>query len=247
MARRRFGPGLLDSYEKERRAHVWAMIRLALRMGGIMAPRNRVVGFLTRAAFRALRVYPPASDYVVQMKYKPKPRFTEGFVVAEPGAGRASLVGQLFPQPPVLTAAGEVRLDTVLGDGFALLARTADPARTFAAPCLAELARLGARRVAVLPAGAAPAGAALDGAALAAGGEITLVGEVDRTFAEAFARIPDAILLLRPDHYVAAVLRPATAEATVAAVRRLLDETWATARTDAAAPLGTAVGQSAAD
>ena len=213
----RLGPGLLASYEPERRAHVWAMIRLALRMGGIMAPRNRLVGFLTRAAFRALRVYPPASDYVVQMKYKPKPRFTEGFVVPDPAGGRAGPVGQLFPQPYVVTGAGSrVRLDEVLGDGFALLVCTDNPAAAFAAPALGALDRLNPRRVAVLPPGAAvpdhPAHITVvhrDGAALAG---------------------DDAILLLRPDHYVAALFRPAAMAATAAAVEALIDSTWAADR-----------------
>src|SRR4029077_13311162 len=43
---------LLDSYETERRGHVGEMIQLALRMGRIMGPPNRVTGFLVQTAFR---------------------------------------------------------------------------------------------------------------------------------------------------------------------------------------------------
>ena len=214
VIRGRLGPGLLASYETERSPHVWAMIRLALRMGGIMAPRNRMVGFLTRALFRALRVYPPASDYVVQMKYKPKPRFTEGFVVPDPAGGRAGPVGQLFPQPYVSTGTGSrVRLDEVLGDGFALLAFTENPAAAFAAPALDALERLNARRVAVLPPGTTRPDHPAD---------VTVVHGEGEAPAGA-----GAILLLRPDHYVAAIFRPSWMAATAAAVQALLEATWA--------------------
>lgn len=56
------GPRLLDSYEIERRDHVWAMIEMALRMGRVMAPRSRAEAFLVQNAFRLLGLYPPARD-----------------------------------------------------------------------------------------------------------------------------------------------------------------------------------------
>ena len=124
---KRAGPGLLDTYAQERRAHVWAMIRLALRMGTIMGPPNRLIGFATRAALGALRVWRPASDYVMQMKYKPKPRFDAGFLLPR-GRTAPELVGRLFPQPMVTTVYGaDVLLDDAIGQSFCLLARTADP------------------------------------------------------------------------------------------------------------------------
>ena len=54
------------------------------------------------------------------MKYKPKPGFHRGFLLAE--GPTKSLIGRLFPQSVVMTRAGVAMLDDVLGDGFALLA-----------------------------------------------------------------------------------------------------------------------------
>jgi len=207
------GAGLLDTYARERRGHVWAMIQLALRMGKVMAPPSRLAGIATRAAFTALRAWPPASDYVLQMKYKPKPRFAEGFLLTG-GTTAAHLVGRLFPQPYVRAMGGEpALLDEVVGQSFCLLARTAQPAAVFGALGHPVWDRLAARRVAILPAGTALS--EVDG--------VTVVGEMDDTIA---AALGDAILLLRPDHYVAAAFMPAQADQTATAMERLLSATW---------------------
>jgi hypothetical protein len=57
---------------------------------------------------------------IAEMKYKPKPGFHRGFLLAE--GPTKSLIGRLFPQSVVMTRAGVAMLDDVLGDGFALLA-----------------------------------------------------------------------------------------------------------------------------
>ena len=148
------GPGLLDSYEQERKDHVWQMIGLAMRMGRIMSPPSWLNGVATQAGLLALNLVPPARDYVTQMKYKPPPRFHHGFLLPD-GRGRHSVVGRLLPQPMVRTAAGtSVLLDEVLGNRFVLLLRTADPAAGFARLAHPVWDRLGARRVALLPDGA---------------------------------------------------------------------------------------------
>jgi 3-(3-hydroxy-phenyl)propionate hydroxylase len=81
VARPTAGPeseALLDSYQTERKPHAGAMIRLALGMGRVMKPKSTLQAGLTRAAFRALRVYPPPRDYFAQMRYKSKPSFRRG-------------------------------------------------------------------------------------------------------------------------------------------------------------------------
>src|SRR5579864_2266469 len=54
----RFGPPLLDSYEIERRAHAWNMIRLAINMGRVMMPRNRFRAYAIKKAFGFLKQFP---------------------------------------------------------------------------------------------------------------------------------------------------------------------------------------------
>ena len=223
----RLGAGLLDSYEGERRDHIWQMVQLALRMGRVMAPRSWLHGALTQAGFLALNIWPPARDYVAQMRYKPPPRFHAGFLVPD-GLGRRSLVGRLLPQPPVRLPDGRtVLLDAVLGNRFALVLRAADPAAAFARLNQPVWDCLGAVRVGLVPEGAAVPKVA--GLSLAAEGE----GEGADAFRAALAPYGDSALLLRPDHYVAAVVPLRDAEAAAGTVEALVSASHAP---DAAAP-----------
>ena len=209
------GPGLLETYGTERHDHVWDMIHLALRLGRVFAPRGRVDAVLQQNFFRLLRLVPGANQYISQMKFKPKPRFREGFLVPDGKDARETRVGRLINQPRVWLADGtEALLDDVLGNRFVLLACTRDPAAAFARLTQPLWERLGAARVALLPEGVRAAAAdgvtvvQERGAMLSAGGE--------------------AMLLLRPDHYVAAVIEDA--ESAAAQVAVLLDATWPVAR-----------------
>ena len=121
------GDKLLDSYEAERRDHAAEMIQLAIRMGQVMMPRGRWQALAFQTFFRALALYPAARSYFAEMKYKPKPRFHRGFLLAPTAPSGQSLVGKLFPQALVMTASGFTLLDDVLGDGFALLAPPGTP------------------------------------------------------------------------------------------------------------------------
>lgn len=212
------GPGLLDTYEQERKDHIWQMIGLALRMGRIMSPPSRLHGALTQAGFLALNVWPPARDYVAQMKYKPPPRFNAGFLIPD-GKGRRSLVGRLLPQPAVRTAAGEVvLLDSVLANRFVLLSRSARPEEDQARLRQRVWDMIGAARVALVPAGMAVPD--IEGVATAA--------ETDDMLDAVLADYPGCAFLLRPDHYVAAAIPLDGADAAARAVEALLASTWDT-------------------
>ncbi len=203
----RAGAGLLDTYEQERRDHIWQMIHLALRMGRIMSPSTRLGGFLTQSGFLALNAWPPARDYVAQMKYKPPPRFHSGFVVPD-GKGRQSLVGRLFPQPMVgVPGGGEVLLDEVLGNRFVLLLRGGAGFDRLRQPVWDTL---GAARVALLPpAAAAPAG-------------VAVARETNDQLSGVLAPYDGCALLLRPDHYVAASIPLGQADAVARAAEALV-------------------------
>lgn len=208
----RLGPRLLQTYEQERSGHVWQMIRLALRMGRVMAPRSSLAGWFTRAAFRLLRLYPPAHAYVLEMKYKPKPRFAAGFVAAQ--GGRSDLVGRLLPQPQVVSPAGRrVLLDELLGNQFCLVA--CGPTAEAALHSLREpiWSRLGVRRLAVAPGDP---------------DHRSPPGDVELAFAdpEALRTLGPEILLVRPDHYVAAAFGPGDAAVAAATLEALVEATW---------------------
>ena len=207
------GPGVLDTYEEERRRHAAKMIQLSLQVGVVMAPRHFWLAWAIQNAFRVLGIFPPAQDYVAQMKYKPKPRFLAGFIVPDGSHRQRTLVGSLFPQPYVETEEQRnVLLDEVLGNGFSLLARTSQPDRTFAPVTQLVWGRLQVRRIAVLPQNAIwcyPPG-------------VTTVREID----QALAGYPDHLILLRPDHYVAACIPASDIARGSDLVGALLQKTW---------------------
>jgi 3-(3-hydroxy-phenyl)propionate hydroxylase len=207
---------LLDTYEAERKDHVWQMIRLALRMGQVMSPPTWLTGFLTQTGFLALNVWPPARDYVAQMKYKPPPRFHAGFLLPD-GKGRSALVGRLLPQPLVTGTDGtDILLDHALGDRFVLLVRSADPQADLAFLQQPVWAKRGIACLVVVP----------KGSAIPIIGGVEFVTETDGVLAAAMANDPDCVLLLRPDHYVAASLSLEDADRGSEAIDALFAATW---------------------
>ena len=92
------GERLLDTYEAERRRHAAEMIEMAIRVGHVMMPRNRVQAFALQSFFRVLGLYPAARDYFAEMKYKPKPEIPL-WISARPGGHDAKplIRGQAVP------------------------------------------------------------------------------------------------------------------------------------------------------
>jgi 3-(3-hydroxy-phenyl)propionate hydroxylase len=176
-----FGSGLLDTYERERRDHAWAMIRFALNMGRVIAPRNAVAAFAIESLFRILDHFPAARDYVAQMKFKPPPRFADGFIVPDGVGSRHTLVGRLYPQPRVMADGREVLLDDILGNGFAILVRSPRAGDILPVLRAAPWSQLGARIVVI-------------------GRDVMERGVPNPRL----ARYGDHVIVLRPDRYVAA-------------------------------------------
>ena len=231
------GPRLLETYAQERYDHVWDMIRLALRLGRVFSPRSHLDAFLQRTFFRSLRLIPPLHDYVAQMKYKPKPRFRDGFLVPDGRSQRATLVGRMLPQPLVRLPDGhELLLDDVIGNRFALLVRTSDPAASFAGLGQPIWDQLDVARVALVPPGTPQT--PISGVTIVTEVGVTEVGvsevgvsevgvsEVGTGLAQVLARLGDCALLLRPDHYVAACLPLDKTETGAAQVATLLQQSW---------------------
>lgn len=230
-------PGLLATYELERRDHVRQMIELARIMGLVIAPPNAIAAWLVRATFRAARLNRRAYDYIAQMRYKPKPRFKAGFLARPTSAAGAKLVGRMLPQPQVVRRDGAaVLLDEVLGDGFALVTRADRPQALFARADQAIWNRLGARRVAILgPQETIPPIAG-----------VTAVRELGDLLGSALRGCENCLILLRPDRYVAGVFTASDIAAGAAVVERLLnggEESRAAAQTFAKRSQSQVVGR----
>ncbi len=131
---------LLDSYPAERAPHAEAVIRGAVRVGRAMTGGQDVAAALRRPAAGLLLRVPgvrAAALRGIATRYPPGP-------LVDRRRHRHDLTGTPCPQPPVRVDGRAVRLDDVLGDGYALL--TAGPVP----PALGAAAdRLGARVVRV--------------------------------------------------------------------------------------------------
>ncbi|WP_069261471.1 bifunctional 3-(3-hydroxy-phenyl)propionate/3-hydroxycinnamic acid hydroxylase [Paraburkholderia nodosa] len=114
----------------------------------------------------------------------------------------ASPVGRMFIQPRVRLADGRVvRLDDAIGNGFAVLAWGADPTFGLTPQARALWERLGARFIFAKP------DVQLEYADDVPEGVLAL-GDVQGRLKEWFSRLPESVVLLRPDRFVAGVCTP---------------------------------------
>lgn len=109
---------ILDSYEQERRPHVSEMADLSVKMGYVFLTKNKLAAALRDNLFRTIQMIPAVKQFFRHMKFKPKPIYPKGFMLADnPQAGK------FFPQMDVCFNGKLERLDDVLGKGFAVISR----------------------------------------------------------------------------------------------------------------------------
>jgi len=146
------GDALLDTYDVERRKHARAMIDLSTMVGRVISPTNGRVAAMRDVVVRAASCVPPLKRYVLEMRFKPMPRYEQGAVVHAVPRRPDSPVGTLFIQPAVDTREQQnVLLDDVLGPWFAVLCWNNNPREILGAEAFANWKALGARFVAARP------------------------------------------------------------------------------------------------
>jgi 3-(3-hydroxy-phenyl)propionate hydroxylase len=144
------GLGLLDSDQSERAPHARALIQLAINMGRVMMPTSRVQAWLVQAAFRLTRLAPRIQAYFAQMKYKPKPFYQSGFVVADDSGVR--IAGRMVPHLRVeMEDRRLVLLDDLLGQGFSLIAYGRDAQAVLASAADPDFGIADLWKLAILP------------------------------------------------------------------------------------------------
>jgi 3-(3-hydroxy-phenyl)propionate hydroxylase len=204
----------LGSYHTERHAHTKAMIELADLFGSVLSQRNRLVAWVRDRFFMSIRNIPRVRDYVLQMRFKPMPRFTEGVLHASGDPTRDELVGRMFIQPLVEIEPGKPRkLDDVLGPRFALISWRCDILRD-APPALREaLRRLGCDHYVAVRARCGPQEGCVSASHLPSD---VLLQDTENSLQPWFhARGMDWVLL-RPDRFVAAVGRQSDGSGAIA-------------------------------
>jgi 3-(3-hydroxy-phenyl)propionate hydroxylase len=147
---------LLDTYDVERRKHARAMIDLSTMVGRVISPTNRRVAAVRDLVVRSASIVPSLKRYVLEMRFKPMPRYEQGAVVhtvvPKKPSRTDSPVGTLFVQPRVDTRDHQnVLLDDVLGGGFAVLCWNNNPREILGANAFANWKALGTKFVAARP------------------------------------------------------------------------------------------------
>jgi 3-(3-hydroxy-phenyl)propionate hydroxylase len=143
---------LLDSYDIERRKHARAMIDLSTMVGRVISPTDRRIAAARDLLVRSASIVPSLKRYVLEMRFKPMPRYEQGAVVHDEPRDPGSPVGTLFVQPRVDTRTErDVLLDEVLGQWFAVLCWNNHPRNILGDEAFAKWKALGARFIALRP------------------------------------------------------------------------------------------------
>jgi len=219
VATERAAPELLDTYDVERRGHAAQMVGFATRIGRMYSPRSRITERVRDLAFRGVFLVPGGKEYILQMKYKPMPRYTGGVTVGGRNAAKDSPVGRMFMQPVIQhSGGGHGRLDDAIGPWFAVIGIQLDPRDHLSPQLVAWWDALGARFVRVDDAVARPGGDSRpdDG--------LIRIEDVDGAFRDWLLSRPEAeVVVLRPDRYVAAVTDRAGLEQATATLRAMIN------------------------
>ncbi|AKS33190.1 bifunctional 3-(3-hydroxy-phenyl)propionate/3-hydroxycinnamic acid hydroxylase [Mycolicibacterium goodii] len=191
------GDALLDTYDAERRKHARAMIDLSTMVGRVISPTNRRVAALRDRLIRGASIVPTLKRYVLEMRFKPMPRYHEGAVYHAKPPTPASPVGTLFIQPRVDTREHkDVLLDDVLGSGFAVLCWNNNPRTLLGESAFARWKALGATFIAARPSTQLHWTGDDDPA-------VVIVGDRTGALKAFFDAHTESVLVLRPDRCIA--------------------------------------------
>ncbi|MBL1240699.1 MAG: bifunctional 3-(3-hydroxy-phenyl)propionate/3-hydroxycinnamic acid hydroxylase [OCS116 cluster bacterium] len=188
---------LLNSYQQERSPHAWNMIEIALTMGRVMMPTSKLQAAFVRAAFRIMSVYPPARDYIAQMRYKPKPLFEQGYQQPDGRDVKQTMVGRLFYQPEIEDIHRNcMLLDRAIGNQPCLLVFSETPELVINTKTRKIFEEKGVRVIGITPEWMNPVQA-----------DFPIYRDVSGELScKNFTTYREHAFLLRPDHYVAATM-----------------------------------------
>lgn len=206
-------PSILGSYDLERRGHATDLITLADNMGAVLGLTDPLMAGVRDWLFQAMDTVDSLRSHLLEFKFKPKAVLARGLVHhprADPRDGDP--VGQLFIQPDVEDGHGRrSKLDDVLGPWYAVLGYRVNPAAALGADALAHWRARGTRFIQVQRSRSGPG---RDQPLAAAGAES--VEDVDNRLGPWFDAAREAIVVIRPDRFVAGVASPSTLEQVMA-------------------------------
>jgi 3-(3-hydroxy-phenyl)propionate hydroxylase len=195
------GDALLDTYDVERRKHARAMIDLSTMVGRVISPTNRRVAALRDRVIHGASLVPTLKRYVLEMRFKPMPRYQQGAVFhadsSGVAAGAISPTGTLFIQPRVDTRENQnVLLDDVLGVGFAVVCWSNNLRAVLGDAAFRRWKALGASFVEVRPMTQLHWTGHDDA-------DVTVIGDRTGALKAWFDVFTDSVLFVRPDRCIA--------------------------------------------
>lgn len=187
---------LLDTYDQERRPHARAMIDLSTLVGKWISPTSKRLAAVRDVVLVAASAVPAIKSYLVEMRFKPMPRYTEGAISYLHASEDDGVVGRQFIQPRVATRSiSDILLDEVTGTGFSVLAWNNDPMTVLGDEAQRWL-ELGATLIALRPQSQLRwTGNDHD--------EVTIVGDSTGAVKRWFDGHDASVIFLRPDRFVA--------------------------------------------
>ncbi len=137
VLRGRAGDALLDTYTAERKPHVSAVIDASIHLGKIICIADPAEAAARDRAFQTGTAEP----------LPPFPHFAAGLIARGADGAPAPLAGLLAPHGTVRLRTHEGRWDDVVGLGFSVVLRNADPAALLRPDQLHALSEIGAHVV----------------------------------------------------------------------------------------------------
>jgi 3-(3-hydroxy-phenyl)propionate hydroxylase len=221
-------PALLDSYQQEREPSTKANITMAMLIGKLLQARQPfawlrdcTIPLLARLQTFSLRMPPLTSGLLMQPPTnRHNWRRHVGYLLAL-SAGllrQTHAQGTPLPQPLVrLPTGSSLRLDEILGLGFAIVALNIDPCSCLAAPALTFWDSLPTRFIKVI----SPE-CSYELQAETATQRITSIVDSEGLLTTWFAQQPGHIAIVRPDRYIFGLCTPQTFPAATHRLQALL-------------------------
>lgn len=216
-------PRILATYDTERREHARAMVQLSDAIGRFLSPTNPTVARARDTVVRGLTVAPPVRNWLVHMRFKPVPRYTEGIMLhprrPQGMTRKHSPVGRMFIQPRVEAADGRVLpLDETLGEWFALIGYGNDPLVHLDADSRAFWDRVGTRYITVVESRSGRSRTERRTSTT----DSVAVEDIDGALRDWFAQHQGSVAVVRPDRYLAALTDPRDLATVTGAFERML-------------------------
>ena len=217
------GDGLLDSYESERRDHAKAMIDTSVMLKDLVSMTHPVGSKLRDSVIKGVLATPKLSTWAKEGGFKPAPVYTKGQYLGLARRHRFSPEGSLSPQPVVRRFDGRrVLLDSLLGEGYALVGLAVDPTLALSETSKKILSHLGCQFVTLYAYGQRPQGAINRHLNPAVAEVEDLEGQMVKWFKKSAAG-EQLIAILRPDRFTFAVVTPENLNGTIQQLKQQLD------------------------